>query len=272
MTGTPHIPHDDLALYALQALAPGESAAVREHVEECGTCREELARLRGDLALLAISTEPEPLPQGARQRFLDRVAAAAPTQAQPARPAPPVSIATGRRPRLRATWIPWAAVAALLVFAITLQIRVGALHQQLRQQTAELDQQKAAGARAQALLDLLTAPAAQHVELTAAPTRRAPSARAVYLPSKGALLMQASNLDPVPAGKTYELWVIPTRGAPVPAGLFRPDAAGNASVVLPELPRGLQAKAFGVTVEDAGGATAPTLPIVLQGTPSTPGA
>jgi anti-sigma-K factor RskA len=78
--------------------------------------------------------------------------------------------------------------------------------------------------------------------------------------------MEASNLQPVPPGKTYELWVIPADGkAPLPAGTFHPDARGYASVVLPTLPAGVPAKAFGVTVENAGGSPSPTLPLVLSG-------
>ena len=60
--------------------------------------------------------------------------------------------------------------------------------------------------------------------------------------------------------------MIPADGkAPIPAGLFRPDAAGNASVVLPPLPRGVPAKAFGVTIEKAEGSATPTAPIILVG-------
>ncbi len=71
----------------------------------------------------------------------------------------------------------------------------------------------------------------------------------------------------MPASKTYELWVIPANGsAPIPAGLFRPDAAGNGSVVLPQIPLGVSAKAFGVTLEDAAGSKVPTAPILLVGT------
>jgi hypothetical protein len=47
--------------------------------------------------------------------------------------------------------------------------------------------------------------------------------------------------------------------------MFRPDGRGNASVIMPPLPKGIAAKAFGVTVEDEGGATTPTMPIVLAG-------
>jgi anti-sigma-K factor RskA len=51
----------------------------------------------------------------------------------------------------------------------------------------------------------------------------------------------------------------------VPAGIFKPDLNGNASVVMPDLPKGVQAKGFAVTIEDDGGTKQPTLPIVLVG-------
>ena len=261
MTGLKHIPQEDLALYAMQALMPGESAAIGAHLQACSACRAELSTLSGDLALLAMSVEQKPLPEGARDRFLSRIGAAAPA-------APRAAGMTAAPRPLRRRWmlpVAWAAAAALLVLAVTLQLQVRSLHQEVQQQSALLQQQQTASARAQQVLELLTAPAAQHVELTAAKARPAPAARAVYLASRGALLMQASNLDPLPPGKTYELWIIPVQGAPVPAGLFRPDGSGNASVVLPALPKGLRAKAFGVTVEAAGGSGTPTLPIVLAG-------
>ena len=97
-----------------------------------------------------------------------------------------------------------------------------------------------------------------------------PTARAVYLASRGGLILEASNMGPLPADKTYELWVIPSNGAPsIPAGTFRPDASGNASLVLPDLPVGVQAKAFGVTIERAEGSPTPTLPIIMAGVAPT---
>lgn len=266
MTDSRHIPQEELALFAMQALAPDEAARLREHVGACSLCRDELALVSGDLALLALSAEQRPLPKGARDRFLARIHADAQKDAAPA-PAPQSATPTRKSKRAFSSplGIAWAAVGALAIVVIVLGVRIGSLDRQLKQESAALAQQNLTRARAQAVLDLLTAPAAKHVELTAAKSRPAPAARAVYLASKGALLMQASNLDAVPAGKTYELWVIPTQGAPIPAGLFRPDVAGNASVVLPEIPKGIEAKAFGVTVEQAGGASTPTAPIVLEG-------
>lgn len=150
MTDTGHISQDDLALYALQTLSHNESAAVREHLSGCAVCQSELARLRGDLAMVAISVDQHPLPAGAQERFARRIA------------------------------------------------------DEFRENR----------------------PAAECAE--AVTTDRSPA----------------------------------FRGA---AGLFQPDAAGNGSVVLPPIPQGIEAKAFGVTLEDAAGSKTPTAPILLAG-------
>lgn len=275
MTERRHISQDDLALFAMEALTPDEAVTVSAHVHDCAECRQELARLHGDLAVVAMSAEQHAVPAGAREKFLARIAADVEPLAQrspePRREAPAAVLRAQRNPAGWTVWAPWLAFAALIVIAIALQVQVRSLRERVQQESTLLDQQKAENARAQAVLNLLSAPTAQHVVLTSAKAHPAPSAKAVYLQSTGALLMQASNLDPVPQNKTYELWVIPTSGAPIPAGLFRPDAAGNASVVLPNLPKGVQAKAFGVTVENAGGSAAPTLPIVLAGSAPSPG-
>jgi hypothetical protein len=34
---------------------------------------------------------------------------------------------------------------------------------------------------------------------------------------------------------------------------------------MPDMPKGIEAKAFGVTIENAGGSATPTMPIVLAG-------
>jgi hypothetical protein len=154
----------------------------------------------------------------------------------------------------------------MVVFAFALMMKIGDMHRELQQKSEQLAQQGAASSRAQRVLDVLTASSAQRVLLTAAKTKPAPSARAVYLAASGSLIFQANDLYPLPAGKAYELWVIPANGkAPIPAGLFRPDAAGSASVILPPLPAGVPAKAFGVTVERAEGSDTPTAPILLAG-------
>ncbi len=70
-----HIPQEDLVLYAMQAMQSHELAAVRLHLDRCDECRRALAEVNGDLALVAMSVEQKPLPAGARQRFVERLAA-----------------------------------------------------------------------------------------------------------------------------------------------------------------------------------------------------
>ena len=274
MTDGRHISYDELALHAMHALSAEESAAVHLHVSECAECREQLAEIIGDLALVAMSVEQHAVPEGARQRFLERISAASGRPEQPARSSViPISY-ENRAPRSW-IWIPWTAVAALLILSAALGVKLFFVNQQLETEDALLrhnerlvQKQNADNLRARALLDVLTAPTAQRVTLTTGKTPPAPSARAVYLASRGALVLQASNMQPLPPNKTYELWVIPASGAPIPAGTFQPDASGSGSVVMPWIPQGVQAKAFGITVENAGGSQTPTMPIILSGAAS----
>lgn len=272
MTDPRHISQEDLALYALQTLSQDESAELRGHLSECDECQAELARLRGDLALLALSADQHPLPAGARERFTQRIAGEPQPIPSLAKPAEVIPIDRPFRFRI-AAWAGWLAAAVLLIVAGGLSFQVRFLSARLRDRDGRIAKLEASNSRAQRLADVLTAPAAQRVLLTAPKTPPAPTGRVVYLSARGELILQANNLAPVPAGKTYELWLIPADGsAPIPAGLFRPDAAGNGSVVLPPIPHGVTAKAFGVTLEDAAGSKTPSAPILLAGAAPSGGA
>jgi anti-sigma-K factor RskA len=120
----------------------------------------------------------------------------------------------------------------------------------------------------QTLTDANAMQVSLHVPLIrGAPPKLDPEAHATYVPETGSLLLVASHLDPLQPAKTYELWLLPAEEGqtPIPAGLFKPDANGNATVVMPELPKSVVAKGFGVTVEDEAGSKTPTAPIVLAG-------
>ncbi len=260
MTEQQHIAQEELALFALQALPEAEQSAVRAHVDQCSVCRGELARLRGDAALLALSVEQQPLPEGARERLLKRIAI------EPQSTGKTVSIESGKTAKKIYASVSWSLAAALLIFSVGALLRVGQLNMRIHQQSEQLKQQEQDTAQARRALDVLTAKNAQHITLTSAKAHPEPEGRAVYLASTGGLIFQASHLEPLPTGKTYELWVIPADGkAPIPAGLFQPDSTGSASVVLPQIPVGVRAKAFGVTMEQAQGSQTPTLPILLAG-------
>ena len=296
-----NISQEDLALFALQLLSPEESSEVITHLEHNEGARAELAQIQGDLALYALSSDLHSPPSVARERLLRRVAKEKKVMPAPAVPFTPAATAAvgsaasdepllmprggrvfaidqERAPRRGvhpvAAWAGWAVAAGLGVAAGLQYHQRQILQQSVAAESARLQQVSAESAKAEAVLAALTDSGAMQVELhqpvaaaTTGPTDAAkPEAHAAYVADSGSLVFVASHLAPLEAYKTYELWVIPADGRdPIPAGIFKPDARGYANVVMPELPKGVAAKTFGVTIEDEGGAKAPTPPIVLAG-------
>jgi len=242
---------DDLALLALGALQGDERVALEKHLEGCAACRRELAQLHGDMALLALSTAGPTPPRRARERLLKAVA-------QEPR------IGTAAR---RSWWalVPWFAAAAFVFLAAffwrqseRLAQRVAALQTESLEQRAQLE-------RAREVVLTLTSTDALRVTLVAAQTPPQPQGKVIYVRDRSSLIFLASNMPALPAQKAYELWLIPTTGAPIPAGVFRPDAHGSATVIEPRLPPRVEAKTFAITVEPEQGSSAPTTPIVMMG-------
>ncbi len=265
MSDQRQIPSEDLALYAMQALPAEEMAAVAAALRENPQAQQELAQIQGDLALLALSAEQQPTPAGAFERLQARMREGASNPEPMTTTTYDVSSAPTRRSKW-ATFTPWAIAAALAIACSILGYRVSSLNDALDGESRLVSNLAAKASRAQQVLEVLNAPDAQRVTLTASKTPPAPTAHTVYLADRGALVMEASHLQPAPAGKAYELWVIPASGAaPIPAGTFWPNAEGYASIVLPKIPAGVPAKAFGITIENSGGSSTPTSPIILSG-------
>jgi len=241
---------DDLALHALGVLEGEERVALEKHLESCAGCRRELEQLRGDTALMALSAGGPTPPQRARQRLLESVAR------EP------------RRASARRGWwtlVPWVAAAALAAGLVALWLRNSDLQQRIAGLENESAQQQAELQRAREVVSTLTATDALRVTVVAAKTPPQPQGKAIYVRDRSSLIFLASNFEALPAQKAYELWLIPTSGAPIPAGVFKPDAHGSATVINPPLPAGVQAKAFAITVEPEGGSAAPTMPILMIG-------
>jgi Anti-sigma-K factor rskA/Putative zinc-finger len=251
---------EDLALHALNALEGEDRANLEKHLATCSACRIELEQLRGDGALLALSTLGPKPPLRSRQRLLDAVAKESATELPSrARSAPDTQ---------RSWWgvLGWAATAAVIVFAASLWKENSALKQglasasaQAAQTTRELDDLRRIAAP-------IIAPEAQRVTLVAVKTPPQPQGKAFYLRNRSNLVFVANNMPALPPLKAYELWLIPTQGAPIPAGVFKPDAHGSATLVNPPLPAGMEAKAFAITVENEAGSPTPTSPVVMIGT------
>jgi hypothetical protein len=285
MTPDLHPDMDDLILFCLGTPAEPESKEesaamerVRQHLQRCEECSAEAAELRNDLAIVAMSVPQIPAPAAAKERLMQAagVSLASPTNsastesfasAIPEKSGPrSITAVPARRTNPALIWGGWVAAFVCLFYAVHLRVVQQNMAHRLILETAQLNQNNETAERARVILEVLTSPDSKRVALVSAHARPEPSGDAVYLKSRGALVFTASNLKPLPANRTYELWLIPANGsAPIPAGTFEPDAQGMASVLLPHLPKGVQAKAFGVTMENVGGSTAPTLPILLAG-------
>ncbi len=245
---------DDLALYALGALQGSERAALQAHLTQCAACRRELQHLCGDMGLLGLATMGPGPPPAARTRLLSAMAK---------EPRVHMVLKQARRWWLL---VPAAAAIVLAVVSVVLWRQNKGLRQDLAQQLTQSRQNQAEVERAREVLALLGAPDAMRVTLVATNAKPQPQGKAIYRPRTGSLVFFASNFAPLPPKKAYELWLLPTSGAPpIPVGVFKPDARGSASVLMPPLPKELEAKAFAITIEPETGSSTPTLPIMLAG-------
>jgi len=282
-----HIHEEDLALFALQILPEDEVKAVVSHLEHCESCRTQVGMMQGDLVSYAMTAEMHTPPAAVRERLLRRIGKEKKFVAPPPANEPVLTsrqnsqlfdttgeeIVVERRMGV-AGWAGWA-IAAGIAVAVGLQFHqyqvVQAELRALQIKSAQTD----AVDRAKRVLELLGGSGANSFEVSlhqpvpggTPPVPKKPEAHVAYDPDKGALVLVATNLDPLPPYKTYELWLVPTdkNALPVPAGLFKPDANSSASVVMPDIPKGFSAKGFAVTVEDDGGSKQPTSAIVLAG-------
>jgi anti-sigma-K factor RskA len=244
---------EELVQYALGELTSPQSGEIREHLDDCPTCRRELEEIHTGMAALAMSVTASAPPARSRTRLLKAVAAEPHSQA-----------VVMRRP----WWnlVPAFASVLLAIIGMLLWRENSSLRNRVEALRSEVQSQQDSAAKAQAVLQTLTASDAAHFTLVAANTKPQPQGRATYLRNRSSLVFVASNLAPVNPGKTYELWLLPESGsAPIPAGTFKPDARGNASVLLPSLPSEVAAKGFAVTIENDGGSDTPTMPIVMAG-------
>jgi anti-sigma-K factor RskA len=232
-----------LAGYALDALDPVETAAVEAHLASCAECRAELADLQRVVAGMGLSAEPEMPPPGLKSRVL----ANALGRSVPARTGPVVS--SGR------SW--WRGPAGLAVAAsLALAVAASLWAISLRSGLASLDR----------TVTILTAPDLHRVELKGQAGAPNAAGRAFWSTSRG-LVFSAERLPALDAAHVYQLWTI-HNGTPVSAGLLTVDRTGAAAHQSPPPPGATMPDAVAVSIEPAGGVSAPTGAIVLVGKPN----
>src|SRR5262249_14194530 len=144
-----------------------DTAAVEKHLEECASCRNELERLRGDAALLALTTSGPRPPAKAKSRLMEALAKEAPLQS-----------ARTRVPR----WgvLGWLAVAVVVLFMATLWRQNSHLSSKVATLSAEVERQRAESQQARRVAEILHAPDAVPYDVMPVSTKTMPSGKALY--------------------------------------------------------------------------------------------
>ncbi|HEY2962053.1 MAG TPA: anti-sigma factor [Pyrinomonadaceae bacterium] len=238
--------HDDykemIPAHALSALDAADERALNEHLAECAECRRDLAEWEATAASLALSADPvEPSPQ-VREDLLAQIRSEKPTSN--------VVPFTSRPRTLWNSLGSLGSIAAVLVFA-ALIISVIVLWQQNR----ALKQQNE-------IFQLLTAPGTRVAELSGTNEAAGATAKLAY-DRNGRAMLIADGLPRAPEGKEYQLWFI-VNNKPLPGKTFAPDSRGH-GLIQDQVPEAARSSAvFAITLEPAGGVSAPTGAIYLR--------
>lgn len=247
---------EDLVLYALGTLEGNEQVELEKHLKDCADCRHELEQLRGDAALLALSASGPAPPQRARGRLMNAVTRE-----------PRISLEQPSTRRIsRWSQMGWMAAVAGIVIAAILWRTDASLSKRMAILQKEFNKQQTMLQQSQEVAATLTATDAMRVTIVPAKASAQPQGRAIYLPSRSSLIFLANNLPALPARRAYELWIIPSTGSAIPAGVFKPDARGNVTVVNSRLLIAIEAKTFAITVEPESGSEFPTSTPIMLGT------
>lgn len=250
MSPVPHEPFADLAAaYAIGGLDGDEQARFEAHLRSgCTECDRAVAEHREALVEVARGLA-EPPPPRVRRLLVERLARESAVRRPPAR------FWRGIR------WAASVAVAAgLLASLVSVYVssqyesRIGQMAREAAALREQVQQQLLA-------LALLRDPETLVVQLNGLEPSPNARARMIWHGRDGGVLL-TSDLPPAPHGKAYELWVI-AAGKPVGAGVFNVDDEGKGGIRVAPIPNVSVVDQFAVTLEPAGGVSAPTGPMYL---------
>ncbi len=261
-----HVQPEDSDLYALGALDGEELVAFEAHVRSCAECAREVGSAQQRAALLGLAAPAAAPPARVKEALLRK-----------ARAEKFVEAGRGeldeRRGGTRArrggglAWLTPVFGAAAAVFAVLAGVlwmrdardlrRVHELEGQLAlAQTRSVEIARAA----EQTNKLLEWPATKRVALMPMPGMKGHGG--VLYNAKMGMVACSGWLPAPPRGKSYQLWLVPMEGKPMPLYVFGEEWTEPMEM---HVTPGMEAKAFAVTEEPAGGMPWPTGPKVLAG-------
>lgn len=263
---------EDFDLYALGTLEGDERAAIERHLAGCEECQRKLGEACGRMAMLALAAPRKEPAAAVKERLLRQIREAddaadaqmAPAAARP-RVAVPESGVGDRFGSILGHW--WTAV--LVPVTAVLLVVTGLLWKQIDNQAHLIERLRNEAQVSRKQLDYqrrvadLMDPNTINVSLRPMPGMPQGDAMVHYNAVKGKLVYDGW-IEPAPSDKSYQLWVVPMEGSPISVGVFNPVTQDRASWIA-SVPEGVQAKAFAITMEPAGGEDQPTGPQILVG-------
>lgn len=238
---------DDVAVYALGALAAPQAARVREHIATCDECRAEYNML-APAALALAHDAPDAEPSATlKARVMREVRGNKPAQtAAPTRPL---------------VWPAYLVAAACFTIAVISSLVNLSLMQQLKSSQTQLAQiSRSASGLARNLADEKTMVA----DLADAGAQRFNVNDGQIVRVHNHLYITLHDLAQPPRGKVYQAWTLPKGSKTMaPSVTFVPNAQGVAVIAVPA--DAATTDAVAVSVEPEGGSKAPTSkPVVVQ--------
>ena len=228
--------HELSAGYALDALDPEEREAFEEHLAGCPECQQELTEFWDVAGALAVAADgPAPSPE-LRERILTEVRA----ERQNVVPLTPQ-----RRP------LPVLGIITAIAAAVAIGVGIYAVSL-----NAKLDETRSALSAEESAAAVLADPAAKTVALQAGSGR-------LVVAADGQSVLVLDDLGAAPAGKTYQAWIVQGQ-TPESAGIFASSEGHTVVPIAQPVPEGA---VVAVTLEQAGGASSPTLPPLVASEP-----
>jgi anti-sigma-K factor RskA len=257
-------PHDELAIYALDALDPDEHAAIEAHLARCAACRAELEEHRDTLSRLVVPDEAPPpsVWEGIAQQ-LPRLGGAPDASGPPALPPPApgdtsdppdggevVPLHFRRQGRGFVERSGWLAAAAALIAVVGIGAFVAG-------------RSGDSGGGTASVTDLAAAAADDTgAEVVALQNDSGDAVARVVLTGDATDYVIFDDLAELPAERSYQLWTTDPSGEapPVSLGVLGDGATGAVAIAAPDGVTDLA-----ITDEPAGGVPAPTGPVVASG-------
>ncbi len=262
---------DLAAAYSLGALDPDEKREFEAHLlQGCEECQTLVKEMQDVTISMGQSVQPETPPSYIKERIFAAIEEEKSTSAE--KPSAGISLieklrSAKRRWQFTAYGLGFASILLFVLFSNyssglkseldLLATRMAAGEKLIQDLRSELNDK----AR---VLQIMQAPQLKIADLNGLPPSPEAKGKVIWDPENDQAVFYGFNLSAIPSDKDYQLWML--RGnQPISAGVFTPDADGNAISEFTTIPDDENISAFAITLEPKGGVAQPTGEMYLIG-------